>query len=170
MKAAISLETTRTFLRQLSVEDAESFYQLNLDPEVLQFTGDDAFTSIEAARAFLANYHPYEQFGIGRLAVINKTNQEFMGWCGLKYSPEKDEYDIGFRFFKTYWNQGFATETAQKCIEHGFEELNIKRIVGRAMAANTNSIKVLKKLGMTFKENFDFDGQEGVIFEIRKRA
>jgi len=168
MKAPISLETTRTFLRQLSLEDAQSFYKLNLDPEVLQFTGDVAFDSVEEASAFLANYHPYEQFGVGRLAVIHQTNQEFIGWCGLKYSPEKDEYDIGFRFFKAYWNQGFATETAKKCLEHGFEELNITRIVGRAMAANTASVKVLEKLGMTFKENFDFDGQEGVIYEIRK--
>ncbi len=168
MKAPISLETTRTFLRQLSIEDANGFYRLNLDPEVLQFTGDVAFDSVEEASAFLTNYHPYEQFGVGRLAVIHRVNQEFIGWCGLKYSPEKDEYDIGFRFFKAYWNQGFATETAKKCLEHGFEELNITRIVGRAMAANTASIKVLEKLGMTFKENFDFDGKEGVIYEIRK--
>jgi len=168
MKAPISLETSRTFLRQLSVEDAQSFYELNLNPEVLQFTGDVAFDSVEEASTFLANYLPYEQFGVGRLAVIHKTNQEFMGWCGLKYSPEKDEYDIGFRFFKAYWNQGFATETAQKCIDHGFEELNITRIVGRAMATNTASVKVLEKLGMTFKENFNFDGEKGVIFEIRK--
>ncbi len=168
MKALKSLETTRTFLRHLSVEDAESFYQLNLDPEVLQFTGDKAFVSIEEARVFLANYHPYEKYNVGRLAVINKANQEFIGWSGLKYSPDTDEYDIGFRFLKAYWHQGFATETAQKCIEYGFEVLGISKIVGRAMAANTASVKVLEKLGMTFKGYFDFDGQEGVLFEIRK--
>lgn len=168
MKVETDVETERTFLRKLNIQDAANFYRLNLDPEVLRFTGDKAFVSIEEASAFLASYHPYEQFGVGRLAVIHKANQEFIGWCGLKYSPEKDEYDIGFRFFKDYWNQGFATETAQKCIEHGLEVLNIPRIVGRAMIANAASVKVLEKLGMTFKEHFDFDGQEGVIFEIRK--
>ena len=37
---------------------------------------------------------------------------------------------------------------------------------------NIASIKVLEKIGMTFKESFDFDGHEGWIFEFltNKRA
>jgi RimJ/RimL family protein N-acetyltransferase len=41
-------------------------------------------------------------------------------------------------------------------------------IVGRAMKANIGSIKVLEKIGLTYKSTFDFDGQEGVIYEIKK--
>jgi RimJ/RimL family protein N-acetyltransferase len=77
-----------------------------------------------------------------------------------------DEVDIGFRFFKAVWNQGFATEAAQKCIELGFDSFGIKRIVGRAMVDNIASVKVLEKLGLTFLKEFDFDGKEGVIYEI----
>lgn len=166
MKVQNILETERTCLRHLTTDDAENFYNLNLNPEVLKFTGDEPFKKIEDAGNFLSNYDQYEKYGVGRLAVIEKITDKFIGWCGLKYSPENDEYDIGFRFFQDYWNKGFATETARKCLEHGFNDLNIEKIVGRAMKENTASIKVLEKTGMKFKKTFDFDGKEGVIYEL----
>lgn len=165
----MELETERTIMRKLKIEDAEDFYGLNLDEAVLKYTGDKPFENLQAATDFLANYDQYEKYGVGRLAVIDKSTSKFIGWCGLKYSNQKNEYDIGFRFFRNYWNKGYATETAKKCLEFGFEELKIQKIVGRAMKANVGSIKVLEKIGMNFKETFDFDGQEGLIYETTNK-
>ncbi len=164
-----NIETERTIMRMLSKEDAIDFFNLNLDKEVLKYTGDQPFENIQASIDFLTKYDQYEKYGVGRLAVIDKATLKFIGWCGLKYSQGKNEYDIGFRFFKNYWNKGFATETAKKCLEYGFDELKIDIIVGRAMKENIGSIKVLEKIGMKFKENFDFEGQSGVIYELTKR-
>lgn len=138
------IETNRLYLRELSIADAENFYLLNADEDVIKYTGDKAFESINEAKSFLENYNLYQEYGYGRWAVIAKSNEEFLGWCGLKYSPEIDEVDIGFRFFKRHWNKGYATESAKACIEYGFENLNLKTIVGRAMEANVASIKVLE--------------------------
>jgi ribosomal-protein-alanine N-acetyltransferase len=169
MKRQDYIETERTILRNLTIDDAEDFYALNLDTEVLKYTGDKPFENIQTAKDFLINYDQYEKFGVGRLAVIEKATSKFIGWCGLKYNPDKDEYDIGFRFYRDYWNKGFATETARKCLDYGFKDLGIQRIVGRAMKENISSIKVLEKNGMTLKETFDFDGHEGVIYELTNR-
>ena len=166
MKAFDILETERTIMRPLSIEDANDFYSLNLDEAVLQYTGDKPFESIQTTTDFLANYDQYSKYGVGRLAVIDKATTEFLGWCGLKFSEDKNEYDIGFRFYKKHWNKGYATETARECLDYGFKQLHIEKIVGRAMAANIGSIKVLEKLGMNFKERFDFEGKEGVIYEL----
>jgi len=162
------LETERTIMRKLTKEDANHFYTLNLDQEVLKYTGDKPFENLQASIDFLTNYDQYEKYGVGRLAVIDKETSEFLGWCGLKFSEDKNEYDIGFRFYKKYWNQGFATETAKKCLDFGFNKLKIEKIVGRAMTENIGSIKVLEKIGMTLKENFDFEGQKGVIYELKR--
>lgn len=153
-------------MRKLTTEDAKDFYTLNLDQEVLKYTGDKPFENIQASIDFLTNYDQYEKYGVGRLAVIDKTSLKFLGWCGLKYSQDKNEYDIGFRFNRNYWNKGYATETSKKCIAFGFNELRIEKVVGRAMKDNIGSIKVLEKIGMTFKENFNFKGSEGVIYEL----
>jgi len=160
------LETARTYMRHLNVIDAADFYALNQNPEVLKYTGDLPFDSIESTKKFLVEYEQNHKNGLGRLAVINKHTGKFMGWCGLKHTAEKDEYDIGFRFFKEYWNLGFATETALKCLEFGFRELKLAEIVGRAMKENTASIRVLEKIGMKFKENFESDLHNGVIYHL----
>jgi [ribosomal protein S5]-alanine N-acetyltransferase len=167
MKEIEILETERTIMRKLTTKDAKDFYALNLDEEVLKYTGDKPFENIQASIDFLNNYNQYEKYGVGRLAVIDKKTLIFLGWCGLKYSQDKNEYDIGFRFHRNYWNKGYATETAKKCIEFGFNHLEIKKVVGRAMKKNIGSIKVFEKIGMTLKDFFDFDGQEGVLYELK---
>ena len=164
----IILETNRLILRELNMDDALRFYELNLNPNVLKYTGNNAFKNIEEARSFLENYKDYEQNGFGRWAVIDQSNQEFVGWCGLKYDQNLDETDIGFRFFEHHWNKGFATESAKACIDFGFNELNLNQIIGRAMLQNTASIKVLEKIRLKYEKNFDFDGNKGVIYKVKK--
>lgn len=160
----MQFETDRLLLREFSVDDAAHMYALNLDPEVIRYTGDGPFDSVESAKNFLENYDHYKQYGFGRWAVIRKSDSEWLGWCGLKYTESRDEHDIGFRFFKKYWGMGYATEAARKCLEVGFHEFDMPFIVGRAMKANLGSVRVLEKIGMAWWRDFDFEGEEGVIY------
>lgn len=164
----IILETPRLYLREMTVDDASNAYGLNLDPDVVKYTGDVSFVSVDEAREFLANYDHYKKYGFGRWAVIEKMNHEFLGWCGLKYTPEDDEFDIGFRFLKKYWNKGYATEAAKPCIEFGFNKWDMQVIVGRAMKENIGSIKVLEKIGLTYSRDSKCGGEPGVIYSIEK--
>ena len=74
-----------------------------MDPDVIKYTGNPPFESEEEAKFFLDNYNDYNKNGFGRWAVILKDTKEFICWCGLKLN-EDDLIDIGFRFFKKYWN------------------------------------------------------------------
>lgn len=162
------LETQRLYLREMTPEDAEVAYILNLDPEVLRYTGDDPFESIEEAKTFLENYASYRTYGFGRWGMILKETGEYLGWCGLKYTPELDEFDIGYRLMKQFWGKGYATEAAEACLEFGFTQFNMKTIVGRAIPANVASVRVLEKIGLTFLENRFTDGTEEVIYVKHK--
>ncbi|WP_027382654.1 GNAT family N-acetyltransferase [Epilithonimonas caeni] len=163
------LITERLILRELNTNDAENFYRLNLNPNVIKYTGNSAFKDINEAKDFLENYQDYKLNGFGRWAVIEKSNNEFLGWCGLKYDKHLNETDIGFRFFEEHWNKGFATESAKACLDYGFKNLNLKSIIGRAMSENLASIKVLEKIGLKFEREFDFDEKnKGVIYKIEK--
>lgn len=163
------IETDRLLLREFDISDAESFYELNLNPNVIRYTGNSAFKDILEAEAFLKNYSDYQRNGFGRWAVISKSTQKFLGWCGLKYDENLNETDIGFRFFEQFWNQGFATESAKACIDYGFKKLNLKTIIGRAMKENFASIKVLEKTGLQYERDFNFDGLKGVVYSIKNK-
>jgi len=162
------LKTERLLLRELNTGDAVSFYELNLNANVIKYTGDAAFENVEATALFLQNYKDYQENGYGRWAVIDQSNGAFLGWCGLKYSKETHETDIGFRFFEHCWNKGYATESARACLDYGFKELGLKTIIGRAMEANIASIRVLEKLGLSYEKEFDFDGKRGLVYRIDK--
>lgn len=146
-------------------EHAEKMFELNADPEVVRYTGDGAFGSVQEARQFIENYSAYDDYGIGRWLLTHKKSNEIVGWCGLKYNKEADEVDLGYRLFKKFWNKGFATEAAQTCLRFGHEVLNIPIIVGRAMPANVASVKVLEKIGMTYQgRQIEHDGEEVVVY------
>ena len=149
------------WLRKLSVIDAPFFFELNNDPDVLKYTGNDPFVDEQAAIDFLNSYpqNNYEKYGYGRWSVMLKETDDWLGWCGLRFSPDENETDIGYRFFKKHWGKGYATESARACLEYGFEKLHLKRIVGRAMKDNIASLVVLQKIGMQYEKDFLMDGK-----------
>lgn len=160
------IESQRIYLRELTPDDAEHLYLLNSDPEVIKYTGDKPFASVEKARAFLEAYDHYRHYGFGRWAVVRKADHAFLGWCGLKYTKELDEFDIGFRFFRSYWNQGYATEAARACLHVGFLTFKMPKIVGRVMVANIGSSRVLEKTGLQYARPHDFEGRPGALYVL----
>ena len=169
MKVKYILETPRLLLREFGEEDAPHFFELNEDPEVVRYTGDPPFASVEEARQFLLNYDQYRKYGYGRWAVLLKPEgagdlPAWIGWCGLKHIPELGETDIGFRFIRRYWGRGYATEAARACLDYGFRILRLKRIVGRVMRENAASVRVLEKIGLEFWKEFDFMEHPGLYF------
>ena len=163
----IILETSRLLLRTFTPEDSRLIYELNLDPEITRYTGDPV-RDINHAKEILEQVilPQYALYNHGRWAVHIKDGLEFIGWCGLKNQPERNEIDLGYRFLKTAWSKGYATEAAFACIKYGFEKLNLQRIIGRAMPDNIGSLRVLEKCGMTYIRDEIVDGHPAKTYEI----
>ncbi|POY37554.1 N-acetyltransferase [Solitalea longa] len=155
--AQVLFETNRLKLREFNGNDAEGLFQLNLAPEVQRFTGDMPFNSVDEARSFINDYSHYQDYGYGRWAVLLKETNEFVGWCGLKYIPEFNDVDLGYRILRKFWGQGIATEASVGSLKHGFQQLKMDKIVGRAHAENLASIKVMAKTGMWFEKAMEYD-------------
>ena len=76
------LETERMRFREMHPDDAEAMFLLNSDPEVVQYTGDGPFVSVEAAREFLENYvSTYKRYNCGRWVVELKSTQAVTILC-----------------------------------------------------------------------------------------
>lgn len=162
-----TLETPRLILREKVVADAPFFMELNADPEVTRYTGDTAFRNPGEAEAIVRYVmSQYQRYGYGRWLVSLKSSGEPLGWCGLKYHDDSGDTDLGYRFLQKHWGQGYATEAAQACLAYGFIQLGLARIIGRADAANTASVQVLKKLGMTFFKEEILYGRPAYIYHI----
>ena len=162
------LETPRLLLREIEISDTEAMFELNADPEVMKYTGDVSFESLEQTKGFIANYPDYKKNGFGRNAVILKGTGEFLGWCGLKKLPD-GTVDIGYRFLKRHWDKGYATESAKAMIDYGFAHYRLTEIIGNASVKNPASIRVFEKLDMSYIATRDYDGLgETVLYRITK--
>ncbi len=150
-------KTSRLFMREMLPIDAEVFFNLNNDWEVMKYTGDFPFNSIEASREFLENYDPYSKTGYGRWTLIRKSDGQTIGWCGIK-KRDDDSIDLGYRLFKEYWNQGYATEASKKSMAIARNTFGIKELVLEANEENAASRAVAVKLGFEFIRFVDLDG------------
>jgi RimJ/RimL family protein N-acetyltransferase len=163
----VIIETDRLLLRTFTSEDARLLYELNLDPDITRYTYDP-MKNVDHAKQVLEQVilPQYALYNYGRWAVHLKYSLEFIGWCGLKFRPERNEIDLGYRFIKNAWGKGYATEAAYACIKYGFEKLNLQRIIGRAVLDNTASLRVLGKCGMSYIGEEVVDGYLSKTFEI----
>ncbi len=163
---SMKISTPRFVLRRFDLSDALFLYEMNLDSEVLKYTGDVPFTDILAASNFINAYDHYNLYGVGRWMILDRTekNRRY-GWCGLKYHPEQEYYDIGFRLKKKFWGRGIATECARECLEFA-EEHGHTPVVGRVHPQNFASKAVLIKLGLNYIETIQENSE---VFELFKR-
>ena len=131
------------------------YFTYSADPKYLH----EPETSLEKAEEVVKNIiiPQYKKYNHGRWAVYLKETHEFIRWCGLKYRPERQVVDLGYRLSKKYWGHGYATEAAKRCLQYGFEVLNLPKIFAAAHVDNIASRKVLEKAGLHFIgiENID---------------
>lgn len=164
---ALLFESERLGYRKFSPDDAAELFRLNSDPEVIRYTGDLPFASEQDARAFVQGYDRYRKDGFGRWSVIDRSSHEFLGWCGLNRIDA--DVDLGYRFFRSAWGRGYATEAARACLDYGFDRLGLSRIIARALPENVASWKVLEKVGMTFTGFGSCKGLDGArVYEIHR--
>jgi len=148
----VVIETIRLLLRKFTGQDADLLFQLNSDPEVTRYTHDPILNHEQAQEILEQVILPqYALYNYGRWAVHLKEDLQFIGWCGLKFIAERNEVDLGYRFLRSAWGKGYATEAAYASIHYGFEKFRLNTIVGRALPENSGSINVLEKCGMHYQ-------------------
>jgi ribosomal-protein-alanine N-acetyltransferase len=155
----IIFETERLIFRDFTADDAQLILDLNNDPEVTRYVHELPVTDLEMALLNITEriIPQYTKYGYGRWAVFVKGSNEFIGWCGLKYRPERNEIDLGYRFKQAYWGKGYATEAASATLQYGFRSLRIPLITAMAHIENIASLKVIEKCGMLFQRFEEVD-------------
>lgn len=158
----VNIETKRLILRPVTIDDDKDMFEMDSNPNVHKFLGKNPVKSIEQSREMIRSIlKQYEEFGIGRLAVIKKDTNEFLGWSGLKYETKVREefsyYDLGYRFKEKHWGNGYATESALGALKYGFKDLELKEIGAAAEANHSVSNHILKKVGMQPSGTFIFE-------------
>lgn len=159
---ATELRTPRLLLRQWQERDVASLAALNADPEVMRYFPQ---TIAESAtrRSVEAWSAEIDARGWGNWAVELLASGECIGFIGLSVPgralPFTPCVEVGWRLARAHWNQGLATEGAQRALDHAFGELGLDEVVSFTALPNLPSRAVMRKIGMLDSgEDFDHPG------------
>ncbi len=144
----VLFETERLIVRRFRQADAEGFFRLNGDSEVVKYIRP--VKSKAECGIFLAeNIRLYHEGSlIGRYAVLDKENQAFIGSYAFLYLKGEADIHTGYALIRDAWGKGFATELVQKGIAFFFENTNKDALYAITESVHTASQKVLLKSGM----------------------
>lgn len=163
-----TIETERLILRKFTLDDAQDAFEMNADPEVLKYIPTEPAKSVEEVRNLIekTTLADYVKHGFGRHAVVLKESGKLIGFTGLKQESDLNGVDLGYRLNRAYWGKGYGMEAAKPFIDVAFKEMNIPILLGSAMKANTASVKILTNLGMTYRYEELFMGEEFDVYGI----
>ena len=133
---------------------------MNADPEVMEFfvaplTREESDAFVDRIEAGFAEH------GFGVWAVEEISTGAFIGFTGLLHQTFEaaftPAFEIGYRFARHAWGQGYATEAAREAVRFAFERAGLVEIVSMTAVGNVRSRAVMNKIGMTHDPDDDFD-------------
>ncbi|MGP4082921.1 GNAT family N-acetyltransferase [Pseudalkalibacillus sp. R45] len=147
------IETKRLKLVLVSIEHKEQLFRVYSDKETTHYVPRETHLTISETETLINRL--IDQIAENKAivySILNKEDQQFIGAVGLyTLNLEHRRASVGAVIHSNYWSKGYVTETLEKLINIGFNELDLIRIEGMCMHTNKASEKVMRKLGMTYE-------------------
>lgn len=143
------LETARTYLREMTKADRPDLCEILQDATTM-YAYEHAFSDAEVDAWLAKQQKNYRFYGYGLWALINKSDNSFLGQVGLTLQETGQGLAIetGYLLKRRYWGQGYATEGATACKEYAFQYLSAPKVVAIIRDNNFASQRVAERLGM----------------------
>ncbi|PKO19255.1 MAG: GNAT family N-acetyltransferase [Chloroflexi bacterium HGW-Chloroflexi-10] len=155
---ALNLETPRLILRSFQMTDVDVFAAYRSDPEIAEYQGWEAPYSRAQAVLFIEEMNKIRPGTPGewyQLAITLKEDGRMLGDCAFYVMAEDErQAEIGFTLAKENHGKGFATEAVTRLLAYLFEDLNLHRVRAICDVENTDSFKVMERVGMRREAHF----------------
>ncbi|MDO6768368.1 MULTISPECIES: GNAT family N-acetyltransferase [Cellulophaga] len=164
-----SVTSERLLFRKITSNDFEKWLPFHKDKRTSEFWSGLPKNPIEACHQdFDRTLFRYENNLGGKLALINKSNGEFIGLCGLLVQKVNNikEIEIAYSLLPEYWYKGFATEAAQKCKIYAIENKLAKSLISIIHIDNKPSQKIAQNNLMNIDKTTTYNNNPVHIFRV----
>ena len=148
-----NISTDRLLLDLLTEEDHEFIMQLVNSEGWIRFIGERNVHTKEDALAYAQKIMAMQN--LFYWVVRMKEGNIPVGIISFLKRAYLDHYDIGFAFLPEYCGRGFAYEASKKIFDIALMHPEHQTILATTIPANTNSIKLLLRLGMHFEKEIE---------------
>lgn len=140
-------ETDRLIVRTLTPEDADVYFQLHGDPEIMKYIRPAK--SRQECEQLLREHIEWNQslFPFGRWLAEDKLTHEVIGSFVIIPINDSPHMQLGYSLLKKNWGKGYASELTAAGLIYAFTKTPLEVIYAIAEDANVASQKVLTKAG-----------------------
>lgn len=155
------LTTERCIVRETTVDDVDSFYEIYREPSVTEYM-EGLYEDRDAEIAYVQDYirNVYRFYGYGMWTVLEKTGGKVIGRAGLSWREGYDIPELGFVIGVPWQRQGYAFEVCRAILDYGRKELGFVSFQALIMEKNEKSRLLCEKLGFVKNETVEAGGMK----------
>lgn len=154
------LTTDRCIVRETTVGDVDSFYQIYAEPSITEYM-ENLFADRDEEIAYTKDYieKVYAFYGYGMWTALEKESGAVIGRAGISWREGYDLPELGFVFGVPWQGQGYAYEVCSAVLAYAGETLLMDRVQALVQPGNERSQNLCKKLGFAFSREITLDGK-----------
>lgn len=166
------LKTKRLRLAPITMDHVAELHALSVDPDVRKYLFEDQIIPVSRVEEMISTSEAcFATYGVGFFALYvdienDPFDGQFAGFCGLRVFENAKDMELLLGINPKVWGRGIGGEAARAVLRHGFEECSLSQIIAAADTPNQRSVRVLQKLGMSFRERRRWHGLDTVFYEL----
>lgn len=172
-----TLYTDRLILRRINLEDAQDFFEIRSNKELMAALDKEPFKNMDELLCFLEQI----ESGINSntsiaWAVCLKEDNKMIGHVGYhRIDFTNHRAEIGYALLSQFQNKGFGSEALKVILDIAFNQFNFHSLEADVNPANNPSIKLITKMGFIkeahFRENYFFRNSflDSAIYSLLKK-
>ena len=144
-----TINTSRLSLRPISAADADDFYAVYSNPEVMRYWSTPPLANRDAASKLIDEIQEgFERQELLKWGIALLTDDKLIGSVTLFHMDfTHRRAEIGYAQGRAYWGNGYMQEALKAVLNYAFETLNLHRIEADVDPRNDGSVRTLERLG-----------------------
>lgn len=160
-----TLTTERLLLRPLTPDDVRPLHTIWGDDEVIWWGASESLDETAELVARILDRTEEMRDGLGWWLIVH--DDTVVGDVVLQVPRwDPDVVEIGWHLHREHQGQGYATESADRLLRHGFEELGLASVDAIVAERNTPSHRVAERLGMHRVGSQEHEGLPHVRYRV----
>ncbi len=161
------IETLRLRIEPFSGDDVATAFAWFSDSEVMRFMPTGPDRSMLETKKRLARYIEHQTLhGFSKWIIRERASGQAIGDAGLLVLEDLGKIDLGFRFARSWWGRGLATEAASAWVRAAFADFHLDRLTAFAHPENLASLRVLQKLQFRSMGPDRVMGMDSLVFSL----
>ncbi|WP_454668030.1 GNAT family N-acetyltransferase [Achromobacter aegrifaciens] len=158
---------SRVTLRRMQEDDLPMLLAMESDPEVMRYS-TGVKPADEARRQELLAWlrEPLTRLGHWAVAIDGAA----VGWVSLVPLAGTDSIQLAYRLQRAAWGRGYASQAAKQLCEYAWRELEVAELVAVVWPDNQASVRVLEKLGFTFRTRERHYDRDTIVYALPRPA